>query len=190
MRFRQLAAAGVAAAGLFLSSAANAAVMTVAGSPDAIGNQAQTLLSSFGNNLKFTFVSKSASFTSNLSLVFGNQFIFDNNTAVGTMVTASGPASGLEVLLNILVTNTGNSWFSGDPVQNADGFVHAKISALGGGVFRVAFEDLVISTRPGAEPDFNDFVFDVQEVPLPGAALLLLSGIAGLGFAGRRKATI
>lgn len=183
---RKLAAASAAIFGLFTASA-NAAVITAAGAPDALGTQAQTLLSSFGNNVRFTFVSKSASFTSNLSLVFGDQFIFDNNVMAGTSVVAAGPAAGMEILLNILVTNTGNSWFSGDPTQNADGFVHAQISSLGGGVFRVSFEDLRISTRPGAEPDFNDFVFDVQEVPVPGAALLLLTGIAGFGFASRRK---
>ncbi|MDZ7629088.1 MAG: VPLPA-CTERM sorting domain-containing protein [Parvularculaceae bacterium] len=183
---RKIAAVSAAIFGLFTASA-NAAVITVAGAPDALGTQAQTLLSSFGNNLRFTFVSRSASFTSNLSLVFGNQFIFDNRVTPGTTVTATGPAAGAEILLNILVTNTGNSWNSGDPTQNSDGFVHAMISALGGGVFRVSFEDLQISTRPGAEPDFNDFVFDVQEVPVPGAALLLLTGIAGFGFAARRK---
>lgn len=40
----------------------------------------------------------------------------------------------------------------------------------------------------GTEPSgFTIAQFDVQEVPIPGALPLLLSGIAGLGFAARRK---
>lgn len=191
MRFRNLAVAGLAAAGLVLSSVANAATISLAGAPDSRGNQASTLFSSFGNALKFTFVSKDANFTSDLNLVYNNQFIFNNNTAAGTMVTVNGPMSGAEILMSIFVNNTSNTWYSGNPTQNADGIVHAMITALGNGVFRVAFEDLFIGRNsPEGEPDFNDFVFTVQEVPVPGAALLLLSGIAGLGFASRRKAAV
>ena len=36
--------------------------------------------------------------------------------------------------------------------------------------------------------DFDDLVFSVTEVPVPGALALMLTGLAGFGFSRRRKA--
>ena len=52
------------------------------------------------------------------------------------------------------------------------------------------FEFEFVANTPGNDPTgFTIAQFDVQEVPIPGALPLLLSGIAGLGFAARRKKT-
>ncbi|MEE2690960.1 MAG: hypothetical protein VX640_05385 [Pseudomonadota bacterium] len=66
----------------------------------------------------------------------------------------------------------------GDELTAIDNMLFASIV---GQVFQV------IATGPS----FGGFTvgsITVDEVPVPGAALLLLSGLAGLGFAGRRKA--
>lgn len=57
--------------------------------------------------------------------------------------------------LGIYVTNTAQTYFMGDGAFNPDGIEHAKINDLGGGTFRVGFEDLF----GGGDCDFNDNQF-------------------------------
>jgi len=183
--------AGIAAifAGMMAFGSANAATITAGDEADANGNVDDTLTSQFGGDLLVTFISRSAGFTSDLYLQImagGESFLFDNTVAGGTSVTLAGPAAAGEIWFRLSVVDSGDSWESGDLGRNTDGFVHAVITAMGGGIFNIGFEDLP-GPFSGLEPDYNDFIFSVQEVPIPGAAILLLSGLAGLGFAGRKK---
>jgi hypothetical protein len=53
--------------------------------------------------------------------------------------------------LGIYVTNTGFTYFMGPGASNPDGIAHGKVTNLGGGDFRVGFEDLY----NGGDCDFN-----------------------------------
>jgi|GEM_PF-6251684 len=175
-------------AGMMAFGTANAAYIS-SGTPDAFGNSDDTLHTFGGSQLKFTFVSRSADFDSGVFLQImmgGETFIFDNDSVAGFMMTLPGLAAHEEIWFRLMVDN-GDEYFSGDKTRNVDFATHALITHLGGGVFQIGFEDLGRGQFGDGEPDFNDFVFTVQEIPVPGAAILLLSGLAGLGFAGRRK---
>ncbi len=186
--------AGIAVlfAGMMAFSTANAATITTGSGADANGKVDDTLTSTWGGALLFTFISRRAAFDSDVLLQMmggGETFVLDNSLVPGTTFMSAGPAMGAEIWFRLAITSgagAGDEFFSGDLTRNVDGYVHAMITALGGGIFEVGFEDL---TGPfsGIEPDYDDFVFTVQEVPIPGAAILLLSGLAGLGFAGRKK---
>ena len=69
-----------------------------------------------------------------------------------------------------------------------DGIFHATITAvdlLTDVFFGTTFEFRAVT--PGA--GFTIAQFEVSDVPIPGAIPLLLSGLAGLGFASRRRKT-
>lgn len=80
--------------------------------------------------------------------------------------------------LNVLVFSAMVPGFNTDTGNATDDNLFAVIN-IGGVVFRRAVFDFGGSGAIGT--------FDIQEVPVPAALPLLLSGLAGLGFAGRRR---
>lgn len=174
MRFRLLAS--LAAGFMAIASApANAAVINVA------TNQIVTT----GGRVSVTFLSQSAGHSDNLSLVMGNVFILNNkSTPIGTVIDLGNYAPGVTLAFKLSDLNTGLSFFTGLASNNIDNRVHALLTDLGGGVFKVSFEDLIAGS---SDWDYNDLVFAVYETPLPGALPLLLSGLVGLGFAASRR---
>lgn len=80
--------------------------------------------------------------------------------------------------LNQLVFSAMVPTFNTDTGNNVTDNLFTTID-IGGVVFRRAVFDFNGSGAIGT--------FDVQEVPIPAALPLLLSGLAGLGFAGRRR---
>lgn len=97
-------------------------------------------------------------------------------TTAGLVAEADGNnATGLTVgeTLILFLTYTGGADF--DDV----------LAALAGDQFRIGMH---VRSLLGGQSDSFVSDFEMSEVPLPAAAWLMMAGVAGLGFAGRRKA--
>lgn len=172
-----LAAAAILTAGAALSAggAANAAYIS-AGT-----NQ---IVSSHGGSLIVTFKSRSAADSSNLVFLGTGETLFNNQSApIGTTVNAGSVAAGSAVEFRLDNLSKSVSFVTGLAADNYDNVLHALLSANPDGSITVSFEDL----PQGGDFDYNDLVFSVYETPIPAAGALLLTGLAGFGFAGRKR---
>lgn len=131
------------------------------------------------------FVSVSAANSSNVVSLPGGSVVFNNQTAaIGSTFNIGTFAAGSSIKFRLDNLNTGLSFYTGQWWNNFDLMVHALLSMNADGSIRVSFEDL---KRSVSDKDYNDIVFDVIETPVPGALVLLLTGLLGLGAAGRRR---
>ncbi len=155
-----------------------------------------------GGDVKAKFVSSNAGDTDLLHLVMPTTFgtgtvIFNNQTTpTGTIVDLGVYAPGTELVFEIVdVSHSPNTLlFSGDASRNADGFAHASLSDLGGGVTLVGFEDLLASQ--GSDFDYNDLEFSFTNTRVgknggvpdaTGTAGLMLAGLALVGAAAFKR---
>lgn len=110
-----------------------------------------------GESVKFTF--DTAVFLSNIEFNAGN----DTNCST---FGSEGPCGFFDLII--------------------DGVFFANIEAVD--LLATTFEGTIFEfVATTADAGFAIAKFDVREVPVPGALPLLLSGIAGLGFASRRR---
>ena len=124
-----------------------------------------------------------------------DMYMFDKSSPPG-----SGPinlgwfTAGTELIFRLDVSNTGESFFTGDADRNADGLAHAMATSIlndaGLYVTTVGFEDLL----GGGDLDFNDFEFRLTNVvdpviPAPTVLALIALGLFGFGLQNRTKAS-
>ena len=139
-------------------------------------------------NVTATFVSTSASFTSELGLVGRPGVIFNTSTtATGTVVDLGSFAAGTVLKFSLRVLNTGQTYFTGPGTDNPDGVPHAGVDMVAGGT-TVGFED----TFGGGDQDYNDLIFSFTNtraaVPEPATWAMMLGGFGLVGAAARRRA--
>ena len=83
---------------------------------------------------------------------------------------------GTELIFGLVVHNTFDNaddvFYMGPACRNFDNFIHAAVADLGGGQFRVGFEDL----RSGQDDNYADAVFTVS-----GVTSSPIGGCGGLG---------
>lgn len=136
-------------------------------------------------NVVVRFVSQSAGNSSNIVSLPGGGTLFNNQTAAaGSTYSAGAFAAGSTISFRLDNLNSGLSYYTGQFWNNFDLMVHALLTQNADGSIRVAFEDL---PSWKTDRDYNDVVFDVIETPVPGALVLLLTGVLGLGAAGRGR---
>jgi len=161
-------------------------MLTISGAASAATINAATnqIMSTYGGALQITFVSKEAAYATELRLAATNALILNNQTAApGFTTTIAGPAAGQDIKFRFNVLTTGLSFYTGLAGVNLDGVVHALLMQMADGSIKVRFEDI----RGGGDRDYNDLVFTVREVPLPGALALMATGLAGVAAARRRR---
>lgn len=145
---------------------------------DGDGNSDDQVQAKTGESIKFTFEGDNAFLLSNIE--------FNRGGDVDCSAPSnSGPSEGECGLIDIFVDNVFYKTLDSadlDVIAGEGDFLDVITKA--GKMFEF------VANRASNDPSgFTIAQFTVQEVPIPGALPLLLSGIAGLGFAARRKKT-
>ena len=155
-----------------------------------------------GGDITVEVLSATAGYTSDLSLYLFSPTLsvvsgayFGTNHSVGLITTVNpeddfGYSIGDELMFGIYVRDSGYTYLMGGAARNPDGLIHAAVDNLGSNQYIVGFEDLY----GGGDLDYDDnrFLFSgglatSSEVPAPATLLLLVSGLAGLGFTRARR---
>jgi len=148
-------------------------------------------------NVTATFRGSNAGYIS--SLYLGDTKLFTSNQASGSTFDLGNFTSGTKLQFRLEVHNTGQTFYTGNGANNADGLAHAIVNdSFGQGETLVSFEDLL----GGGDRDYNDLIFSFSNTntelgadtgqslvqnPEPSTVILLGSGIIGLAAWRLRK---
>lgn len=138
-----------------------------------------------GGEIFATYEGTTASYSNDLYL--NGVFIFNNHsTPVGTTVSLGSFAANTELIFELRVNNTGESYFTGPAARNPDGYAHARVQSDWStpGTTLVSFEDLY-----NGPFEYNDLSFSftntigtpLPPVPEPSTYALMVAGLALVG---------
>jgi hypothetical protein len=136
-------------------------VVVVVGSQDLAAQPlglGETMIST-GGDLELEILPVDAAFTSEIRLVLpSGTFPIATSHEVGRVVCLEPAPAGVELIFEIFVQETGQTFRTGPGERNPDGLAHATVVPLGPSTWTVGFEDLA----GGGDFDFNDVLFQVR----------------------------
>lgn len=152
------------------------------------------LLVANAGDVSVTFLYKSAAFSNDLFLTGNPNKILNNQAAaVGQVFSLGSFQAGAKIAFDMVVNNTGYTFFTGSPALNPDQKLHAIFSFINEDTIKISFEDIF----GGGDRDYDDLVFKVsnvtlghsavQPVPEPQTYLLMLGGLLLVAQASRRR---
>ncbi len=142
-------------------------------------------------DITFTYLGKEAG---NLNVLFGTSQIFSTGAGeVNSALTLTGVTADANGFLPFSFTSAGATVATNGGPYSGNSAIAFKVLQDGIDYVKV----LVMLDDPGADSDYDDMVLQIEAradkdgniatTPLPGGVMLLLSGLAGLGYMGRAR---
>ena len=158
-----------------------AATLAAAAAVPAMADFGDSLYSA-GGNVTVEILPSDAGYTSDLSLSSPTPIAIGSNRDTGLVIDLGAFEAGTEMIFQLYVRDTGDSFFTGPAARNPDEMVHTYVTWEGPNTAVVGFEDI----RGGGDGDFNDCQFRFTGVvPAPGT--IALAGLGGVCCLRRRR---
>ena len=122
--------------------------------------QARFVINDSAKPVTVTYVATNGSYVNELQLASPREVYIatTHRDPIGQVTELGTFSEGEELLLELYVHDTRNTFYSGPASRNPDGFPHVAMSYLGECTWRVGFEDL----WNGGDQDFDDIVITIS----------------------------